>query len=103
MAPAGGALAESRWSDVESSSSNVSQDASSSQTSQGTQATTNMHQKYDLEADIRTVAVYIVQSKASQLVQEAFDRIHDASTRVKGSTTEQAIRQLQDTVQKLST
>lgn len=81
MAPAGGALAESGWSDVESIGSNVLQDAPCSQTSQGTQATTNIHQKYNLEADIRTVAAYIVQSKASQTVQEAFDRVRDASTR----------------------
>jgi hypothetical protein len=103
MAPAGGVLAESRWSNVESSGSNVLQDAPSSQTSQGTQATTNTHQKYDLEADIRTVAAYFVQSKTSQLVQEAFDRIRDTSIYIKNSTTEQAIYQLQDTVQKLST
>ena len=37
------------------------------------------------------------------MVQEAFERICDTSTRVKGSTTEQAIHQLQDAVQKLST
>ena len=79
------------------------QDAPSSQTSQRTQATTNIYQKYNLGADIRTVAAYIVQSKASQLVQEAFEQIRDTSTCVKGSTTEQAIHQLQDVVQKLST
>jgi hypothetical protein len=103
MAPAGGMLAESRWSDVESSGSNASQDTPSSQTSQGSQATTNIYQKYDLEADIRTVAAYIVQSKASQTVQEAFDRVCDVSTYVKSSTTEQVLHQLHDTVQKLLT
>jgi hypothetical protein len=81
----------------------VLQDTPSSQTSQGSQATTNTHQKYDLEADIRTVAAYIVQSKASQTVQEAFDRVRNTSTHVKSSTTEQALHQLYDTVQKLST
>ena len=62
-----------------------------------------MRQKHDIEADIRTVAAYIGQSKASQPVQEAFDQICDASLHVKSSTTEHAIRQLQEALRKLST
>ena len=52
---------------------------------------------------MKIVTAYIVQNRASQLVQEAFDQIRNTSTHVKNSTTEQAIHQLQEAIQKLST
>ena len=103
MAQAGGSLAESRWSDVVSSGSNASQDAPSSQTSQESQANISECPLYDQEADIQTIATYFAQSKAPEEVYKAFDRVCDASRRVDKTITEQAIRQLQAAVSKLST
>ena len=81
MAPASGSLAESRWSDVESSGSDATQHTSSSQTSQESQANTSECSQYNQEADIQLIAAYFNRGMAPQLALEAFGRICDASDR----------------------
>jgi len=104
MAPAGGTLAESRWSDRVDNGSDATRDASSSQTSQESLANTSECLPYDKKADVEKITAYFAEKSAPLAVQEAFGRVCDASPgRVKESTTEQAIRQLQAAVQKLST
>jgi ribosomal protein L16 Arg81 hydroxylase len=103
MAPASGSLAESRWSGGGSSGSDASQGASNSQTSLESQANTSECSPNKRQADIKRIAAYFAEKSAPEEVQEAFRRVCDASRRVNETTTEQAIRQLQTVVQKLST
>jgi hypothetical protein len=97
--PASETLAGSRWSSVESDSATEPVGASTPTSSYEPieSSQTQIH------ADIELIATYLAKRNASTKLVGAIDRIRDAyTTRVKQTNTEQAIRQLHETVQKLA-
>jgi hypothetical protein len=98
--PSGALPASSQWSPEGSQASNASSDATTGRT---TPPRPTECSKTDIQADIKTIAAYLVEERAPAIVQAALGRIDDAyRRRVEQRTTEQAISQLQAAVQELS-
>lgn len=99
QASASETLAESRWSSIESDSATESVGASTP---------TSSYEPFEssqtqIHTDIELIATYLAKRSASTKLVDAINHIRDAYTvRVKQTNTEQAIRQLHETVQKLA-
>src|SRR5450432_2779970 len=96
----GSLLSDSRWS---GGGSDAESDASSAPIIiPSTQLNTNSSQQKQLQTDIKTIDTYLAREEAPKTVRDALERVCKATKRDPENTTADALKVLQEAVQKLT-